>query len=126
MTPRRGEIYWVDYEPIKGSEQGGLRPALVVQQDLGNRYSPTTVVVAMTRRIPPKPYPFVVVVEPGETGLKEPSAINCAQLATIQRTGPQSRLCPPPGESKVRAIGKLSAEKLAAVDRALKYNLGLA
>ncbi len=126
MTLRRGEIYWVDYEPIKGSEQGGLRPALVVQQDLGNRYSPTTVIVAMTRRIPPKPYPFVVVVEPEETGLKEPGAINCAQLTTIQQTGSQSRLCPPPGESEVRPIGQLSAEKLVAVNRALKYNLGLA
>ena len=126
MTLRRGEIYWVDYEPIKGSEQGGLRPALVVQQDLGNRYSPTTVVVAMTRRIPPKPYPFVVVVEPEETGLKEPSAINCAQLTTIHQTGPRSRLCPPPGESEVRPIGQLSAEKLVAVGRALRYNLGLA
>ena len=126
MTLRRGEIYWVDYEPIKGSEQGGLRPALVVQQDLGNRYSPTTVVAAMTRRIPPKPYPFVVVVEPEETGLKEPSAINCAQLTTIQQTGSRSRLCPPPGESEVRPIGLLSAEKLVAVNRALKYNLGLA
>ncbi len=126
MTLRRGEIYWVDYDPVKGSEQGGLRPALVVQQDLGNRYSPTTVVVAMTRRIPPKPYPFVVVVEPEETGLEEPSAINCAQLTTIHQTGSQSRLCPPPGESEVRPIGQLSAEKLVAVNRALKYNLGLA
>lgn len=125
MTLRRGEIYWVDFEPVKGSEQGGLRPALVVQQDLGNRHSPTTVVVAMTRRIPPKPYPFVVVVESDETGLRERSAVNCAQIATIQHTGCNSRLRPPPGESAVRPIGQLSAQKLAAVDRALRYNLGL-
>lgn len=65
------------------------------------------------------------MVEPEETGLEERSAINCAQLTTIQQTGPHSRLCPPPGENEVRPIGQLSAEKLAAVDLALKYNLGL-
>ena len=64
MTVRRGEIYWVDFDPVKGSEQSGLRPALIVQQDLGNEYSPTTVVAAITRRVPPKPYPFIVVLEP--------------------------------------------------------------
>ncbi len=126
MTLRRGEIYWADYEPIKGSQQGGLRPALVVQQDLGNRFSPPTVVASMTRTMPPKPYPFVVVVEPEETGLKERGTINCSQLTTIQQTGPQSRLRPPLGEKELRPVGRLSAEKLSAVDQALKYNLGLA
>ncbi|NJN95420.1 MAG: type II toxin-antitoxin system PemK/MazF family toxin [Anaerolineales bacterium] len=58
MTVQRGEIYWVELDPVKGSEQGGLRPALIVQQDIGNRYSPTTVVVALTRTIPPKPLSF--------------------------------------------------------------------
>jgi mRNA interferase MazF len=42
MTVKRGEIYWVELDPVKGSEQGGLRPALIVQQDVGNRYSPTS------------------------------------------------------------------------------------
>ena len=64
MTVRRGEIYWVEFNPVKGSEQGGLRPALVVQHDLGNRHSETTVVAAITRKISSKPYPFVVVIEP--------------------------------------------------------------
>ena len=66
------------------------------------------------------------MVEPEETGLEERSAINCAQLTTIQQTGTKSRLRPPPDESEVRPIGQLSAEKLVAVNRALKYNLGLA
>ncbi len=126
MTLRRGEIYWVDFEHVKGSEQGGLRPALVVQQDLGNRNSPTTVVVALTGKIPPKPYPFIVVVEPEETGLEERSAINCSQMATIQQTGSRSRLRPALGEIEIRSIGQLSPGKLGAVNRALKYNLGLA
>lgn len=64
MFVKRGEIYWVQFDPVKGSEQGSLRRALVVQQDIGNRYSPTTVVVAITSTLPPRPFPFVVVVEP--------------------------------------------------------------
>ncbi len=125
MMVKRGEIYWVEFDPVKGSEQGGLRPALVVQQDIGNQYSPTTVVVAITRTLPPRPYPFVVVVEPEESGLPARSAINCSQIATIQKDEPGSRLRPWPGEHEVRPIGQLSAQRMAEVDRALRYNLGL-
>ena len=125
MTVKRGEIYWVEFDPVKGSEQGGLRPALVVQNDIGNRYSPTTVVVAITRTIPPRPYPFVVVIEPQESGLPERSAVNCAQIATIQQGGSKGRLRPPRGETEVRPIGRLNGEKMAAVEAAIKYNLGL-
>jgi mRNA interferase MazF len=64
MPVERGQIYWVEFDPVRGSEQGGLCPALVVQNDVGNRYSPTTVVVAITRTLPPRPYPFVVTIEP--------------------------------------------------------------
>ncbi|MFQ5616769.1 MAG: type II toxin-antitoxin system PemK/MazF family toxin [Anaerolineales bacterium] len=125
MRVKRGEIYWVEFDPVKGSEQGGLRPALIVQQDMGNRYSPTTIVVAITRTIPPKRYPFVVVIESEESGLPKRSAVNCAHMATIQQIGPSSRLRSPRGEEKVRSIGQLSVEKMAEVDRALQYNLGL-
>jgi mRNA interferase MazF len=125
MFVKRGEIYWVQFDPVKGSEQGGLRPALVVQQDVGNRYSPTTVVVAISRTIPPRPYPFVVLVEAEESGLPQRSAINCAQTATIQKDDPGSRLRPPVGEDNVRPLGALPVEKMAEVDAALRYNLGL-
>lgn len=125
MMVKRGEIYWVEFDPVKGSEQGGLRPALIVQQDIGNRYSPTTVVVAITRTLPPRAYPFVVVVDPEESGLPTPSAINCSQMATIQKDETGSRLRPWPGEHEVRPLGRLSAAKMAEVDRALSYNLGL-
>jgi mRNA interferase MazF len=125
MPVKRGEIYWVEFDPVKGSEQGGLRPALVVQNDVGNCYSPTTVVVAITRSLPPQPYPFVVVIEPHESNLPYRSAVNCAQIATIQQSGPGSRLRPPPGETIIRPLGQLDLGKLAEVDRALKYNLGL-
>ncbi len=125
MTVQRGEIYWVDFEPVKGSELGGIRPALVVQQDLGNTYSPTTVVAAITRAIPRKAYPFTVVIAPNESGLREPSLVNCSQLFTIQQKGPSSRLMPGKGQTVTRPIGKLGTEKLREVDDALKYNLGL-
>lgn len=124
MTVRRGEIYWVEFEPVKGSEQGGLRPALVVQNDVGNRFS-ATIVAAITRTIPPKPYPFTVVVEPPESGLRVTSAINCSQVATIQQSGPQSRLRPRPGESEIRPIGRLGEAAMKAVDQALRYSFGL-
>ena len=79
----------------------------MVQNDVGNRYSPTTIVVAITHTVPPQPYPFVVVIEPEESHLPEQSAVNCSQLATIQQSGPQTRLRPPGGETTVRPIGQL-------------------
>ena len=125
MNVRRGEIYWVTFDPVKGSDQGGLRPALVVQNNLGNRHSPTTVVAAITRTLPPHPYPFVVVIQPSESGLPAPSAVNCAQLATIQHSGGQSRLRPPRGESEVKPVGRLSADLMERVSAALSYSLGI-
>lgn len=125
MPVKRGEIYWVEFEPVKGSEQGGLRPALVVQNDIGNRASPTTVVVAITRTIPPQLYPFIVVIESEDSGLPVRSAINCSQIATIQQAGQASRLRPPRGEPVVRPVGRLSDTHMARVEAALKFNLGM-
>lgn len=125
MPVKRGEIYWVEFDPVKGSEQSGLRPALVVQNDIGNRSSPTTVVVAITRTVPAKPYPFVVVVEPEESGLPARSAVNCSQMATIQQSGPASRLRPPRGNSEVAPIARLPNAKMAEVEAALRFNLAL-
>ena len=125
MPVKRGEIYWVEFDPIKGNEQGGLRPALVVQQDTGNQFSPTTVVAAITRTLPPRPYPFVVVMQPAESGLPYASTVNCAQIATIQQAGPASRLRAPRKQKEVRPIGMLPNEKMAEVEAALRYNFGL-
>lgn len=125
MTIARGEIYWVEFDPVKGSEQGGLRPALIVQNDVGNRFSPTTVVAAITRTIPPKPYPFVVIIEPGESGLPERSVVNCSQVATIQAAGSASRFRPPPGTPDLRPAGKLGDVTMARVAEAFRYNLGI-
>ena len=125
MTVRRGEIYWVEFSPVKGSEQGGIRPALVVQNNVGNRYSPTTVVVAVTRTIPPKPFPFLVVVEPAESGLPARSAINCAQMAMIHQTGSESQLRASRGQTVVQPIGQLNTAKMREVEKAIQFNLGI-
>jgi mRNA interferase MazF len=125
MGVKRGEIYWVEFDPVKGSEQGGLRPALVVQNDVGNRFSPTTIVAAITRTVPPQPYPFVVIISPDESHLPDLSVVNCSQLATIHQGGPQTCLRPPGGETTVRPVGQLSPEKMHQVDEALLYSLGI-
>jgi mRNA interferase MazF len=125
MAVRRGEIYWVEFDPVKGHEQSGLRPALVVQNDVGNVHSPTTIVAAITRTVPARPYPFVVTISPAESGLPDVSAVNCAQLATIQQDGAASRLRPLRGQRMVQPIGRLAPAKMAEVNAALKYNLGL-
>jgi len=125
MSIARGEIYWVEFDPVKGSEQGGLRPALIVQNDVGNRYSPTTVVAAITRTIPPKAYPFVVIIEPEESGLPYRSVVNCSQVATVQTSGSASRFRPPPGAQELRPVGKLGMETMERIAAALRYNLGV-
>ncbi len=125
MPIKRGEIYWVEFDPVKGSEQGGIRPALVVQNDTGNQYGATTVVVAITRTVPAKTFPFIVVIEPEESGLPERSVVNCSQMATIQQSGHASRLRSPKGETAVRPIGRLSPSRMRDVDKAIKFNLGI-
>lgn len=109
---RRGEIYWVDWNPARGSEQSGLRPALVIQNDIGNRYSPTTIVAALTTAAG-KPYPFLVRVSAGESGLPKDSTVNLAVILTIDK----ARL--------IDKCGELGEEKMAEVDRAIKASLGL-
>ena len=109
--PRRGEIYEVDWDPARGHEQAGIRPALVVQNDVGNRFSPTTIVAAVTSRPPKKSYPFELEIPQGV--LPKPSWANCAHLVTIDK----ARLG--------RAVGVLPTEKLAELDEALCRSLGI-
>lgn len=109
---RRGDVFLVDFNPARGSEQAGLRPALIVQNDVGNKHSPTTIVAAISAA-PEKEYPFLVRIAAGEGGLERDSAVNASQILTIDK----ARL--------VRRIGSLSAERMRQVDRAIKISLGL-
>lgn len=120
MTIRRGDIYWVDWTPSRGSEQAGIRPALVVQNDVGNRASSTTIVAALSSRFE-RTYPFMVRLEPSETGLSRAGAVNLSQLLTIS----QGRLLPPAGEATLSPIGHVGYPKMAEIDEALRLSLAL-
>ena len=112
MEVRRGDIYWIDWTPVRGSEQSGLRPALVIQNDIGNWYSSTTIVAALTTAVE-KPYPFLVSCTCAESGLPKDSMVNLAAILTVDK----ARL--------TKKAGGLSQMKMAEVDEAIKASLGL-
>ena len=109
---KRGEIYWVDWNPARGSEQAGIRPALVIQNDVGNRYSPTTIVAAITSALE-RDYPFTVRVSAAESGLPRDSTVNLSALITVDK----ERLTEP--------SGILPPHRMVQIDAALKRSLGL-
>lgn len=113
MVIKRGDIYYADLSPVIGSEQGGVRPVLVVQNDIGNRYSPTVIIIAITSQINKAKLPTHVEIQASEYGLAKDSVILLEQVRTIDK----KRL-----EEK---IGHLDEEMMAKVDEALLISLGL-
>ena len=109
---RCGDIFLVDFNPARGSEQAGYRPAVIIQNNVGNRYSPT-VIIAVVTTAAGKNYPFLVRLEAGEGGLERESAVNAAQILTVDK----SRL--------VKKLGALSSEKMDEVNQVLKISLDL-
>lgn len=109
LTPRRGEVWLVNFNPGRGSEQKGIRPALVIQNDTGNTYAATTIVAALTTTI--KEFPVTVVLPAGDGGLKQKSMINLAQILTIDRRRLQKRL------------GSLGEPTMQRVDEAIRVSL---
>ncbi len=109
---RRGEIYYVDWSPSRGSEQSGARPALIIQNDVGNQFSSTTIVAAVSTQ-QRRPYPFHVTISAQESGLPQDSVVKCEQVQTVDQT----RLG--------RLAGTLSVERMLQVNLALKRSLGL-
>ena len=109
---KRCEIYRVNWNPARGSEQSGLRPALVIQNDIGNKFSPTTIVAAVTTAVE-KSYPFLVKVTAKESGLLKDSTINLSAIMTINKTRLADK------------CGELSAAKMSEVSKAIKASLGL-
>ena len=113
-SPLRGEIYLVEFDPARGHEIQKTRPAIVIQNDVGNRYSPVTIVAAVTSRLSAAPHPVEVVVAPTKgNGLSTPSAIQLGQIRSVDRR----RL--------VKRLGALDAATIRKVDEALKISLGL-
>ena len=113
MPIRRGDVFWVDLNPVKGSEQAGRRPVVVIQNDVGNEAAPTVIVAPLTTKSFTKRYPINVHIPRGVAGLKEDSTILFSQIRTIDKT----RLD--------RRMGHLPPTYMKQVDQAIGISLGL-
>lgn len=114
LQVRRGEVYYANLDPVMGSETGKTRPVVMIQNDIGNRYSPTTIVAVITEfSLKKAAYPICVPIGEDQ-GLRKASIVNLSQIRTVDKR----RLASP-------RIALLSDETMAAVDRALKNSLGL-
>jgi mRNA interferase MazF len=113
MPIKRGEIYYVDLTPVKGSEQSGRRPVLVIQNDIGNEFAPTVIIAPLTTKKFLKEYPTNVHIKKGTANLKEDSVVMLSQIRTIDK----SRL--------ERKVGALSAEIMIMVNEAIAISLAL-
>lgn len=113
MSIKRGDIYFADLNPVVGSEQGGQRPVLVIQNNIGNEYSPTIIVAAITSKIDKAKLPTHVEIEASKYGLDKNSVVLLEQIRTIDKR----RL--------VAKLAHVERELLEKVDEALKISLGL-
>ena len=109
----RGEIYYADLSPAFGSEQGGLRPVLIIQNDVGNRHAPTTIAAPITSRLTKKPLPTHVLLEVGTCGLQYESVVLMEQIRTLDKRRLKTRL------------GKIPTEKWPEINKAIKTSLEL-
>ena len=109
--PKRGEVWLVNWNPARGSEQAGRRPALVIQNDIGNKMAPTTIVAAISSSV--KVFPMNVKIDPPEGGLDLPSIIKTSQILTVAKERLEKRL------------GRISTKKMEDVNRAIKLSLNL-
>jgi mRNA interferase MazF len=113
LSIKRGEIYFAQLNPVVGSEQGGTRPVLVVQNDIGNQYSPTTVILAITGKINKAKMPTHVEIKADQYGLERDSVILGEQIRTIDKMRLKQR------------IASLDEVTMSRVDQALVVSLGL-
>ena len=113
-SPRRGDLYVLDWTPARGSEQAGRRPGLVVSNDMGNRFAPVVTVVAVTARPPRREYPVNVHVPTSvATGLTRDSTVLCSQLMTVSK------------DRLGQYVGTLPPDLMRQVDDALRVALDL-
>lgn len=109
---RRGELYYADLSPVVGSEQGGVRPVLVVQNDVGNKYSPTIIAAAVTSQINKARLPTHIELKAVEYGLAKDSVVLLEQIRTIDKKRLKER------------IGELPKSTMKSVNEALLISLG--
>lgn len=110
---RRGEIYYADLSPVVGSEQGGVRPVLIIQNDIGNKFSPTVIVAAITSQINKGKLPTHVEISASDYGLPKDSVILLEQIRTIDKKRLRDK------------IGYLTTETMKKVDEAVEISFGL-
>ena len=109
---KRGQIYYADLSPVVGSEQGGYRPVLIIQNDMGNRYSPTTIAAVITTRKTKANLPTHIWLN-SECGLPKESMVECEQVRTIDK----KRL--------KNFMGQVSEEVMQEIDKGLKISFAL-
>ena len=113
MSVKRGDIYYADLSPVVGSEQGGLRPVLIIQNDVGNRYSPTVIAAAITSRMGKTRLPTHIDIYAERAGLAKDSVILLEQIRTLDKRRLKEK------------IGHLDADEMARVDKGLRIQLCL-
>ena len=109
----RGDVFYADLNPVIGSEQGGVRPVVVIQNDIGNKYSPTVIVAAITSKINKAKLPTHIEIDASKGNLEKDSVILLEQIRTLDK----KRL-----QRKVTSLDKHTIEK---VDKAIEISLGL-
>ena len=113
MTVRRGEIYYADLSPVVGSEQGGLRPVLIVQNDVGNKHSPTVIAAAITSQREKAKLPTHIQLDSKTCGLSRDSVVLLEQIRTLDKQRLREKM------------GSLDTRSMAAVNSALSVSFGL-
>lgn len=113
MTIKRGDIYYADLSPVVGSEQGGIRPVLIVQNDVGNRYSPTVIAAAITSQHDKSNLPTHIKVNAEGCGLTKDSIVLLEQVRTIDKRRLKERM------------GRLDEHSMTAVNDAITVSFGL-
>lgn len=113
MSVRRGEIYYADLSPVVGSEQGGVRPVLIVQNDVGNKYSPTVIAAAITSQREKSKLPTHIELEAEHCGLQKNSIVLLEQIRTIDKKRLKEKM------------GRLDEGSMGRIDTALSVSFGL-
>ena len=113
MNVKRGEIYYADLSPVVGSEQGGVRPVLIVQNDVGNKYSPTVIAAAITSQQYKSDLPTHINLSAASSGLAKDSIVLLEQVRTLDKKRLREKM------------GILDETDMLRVDRALSVSLGI-
>ena len=113
MTVKRGDIFYADLSPVVGSEQGGIRPVLIVQNDVGNKFSPTVIAAAITSQKYKTDLPTHIKVDADGSGLARDSIVLLEQVRTLDKRRLKERM------------GNLETRDMQRVDRALSVSLGI-